>query len=176
LNDGQIQNPSAQSKIAARSQMDWRCFGFVHHSRTVCAVPNPIITIRNFCIAVRRRLYRLAGGQGRGTGFRIQVHCIFRFPNRFFVNCKGLNSKQRCWQFCQISNQVALNLNFKIGRENRQRQKELTDVTTAAGWATAWVRATDATSCFFCCWRPARSPWVPRWACTAWRRCEAWPS
>jgi hypothetical protein len=43
LNDGQIQNPSAQSYIAARSQMGWRGFGFVRHSRTIfCrAVPNP---------------------------------------------------------------------------------------------------------------------------------------
>ena len=34
--------------------MDWRGFGFVHHSRTLfCrAVPNPNITIRNFFIAV----------------------------------------------------------------------------------------------------------------------------
>jgi hypothetical protein len=54
LNDGQIQNPSAQSYIAARSQMVWRGFGFVHHSRTLfCrAVPNPYHTIRNFFIAV----------------------------------------------------------------------------------------------------------------------------
>jgi hypothetical protein len=56
LNDGQIQNPSAQSYIAARSQMGWWGFGFVHHSRTVfCrAVPNPNLTIRHFFIAVRR--------------------------------------------------------------------------------------------------------------------------
>jgi hypothetical protein len=55
LNDGQIQNPSVQSYIAARSQLGWRGFGFVHHSRTLfCrAVPNPNITIRNFFIAVR---------------------------------------------------------------------------------------------------------------------------
>ena len=35
--------------------MNWRGFGFVHHSRTLfCrAVPNPNITIRNFFIAVR---------------------------------------------------------------------------------------------------------------------------
>jgi hypothetical protein len=35
--------------------MGWRCFGFVYHSRTLfCrAVPNPNLTIRNFCIAVR---------------------------------------------------------------------------------------------------------------------------
>jgi hypothetical protein len=33
--------------------MDWRGFGFVHHSRTIfCrAVPNPNLTIRNFFIA-----------------------------------------------------------------------------------------------------------------------------
>jgi hypothetical protein len=56
LNDGQIQNPSAQSKIAARSQIGWRGFGFVHHSGTFfCrAVLNLSITIRNFFIAVRR--------------------------------------------------------------------------------------------------------------------------
>ena len=38
--------------------MGWRGFGFVHHSRTLfCrAVPNLSITIRNFFIAVRRRL------------------------------------------------------------------------------------------------------------------------
>ena len=34
--------------------MDWRGFGIVHRSRTLfCrAVPNPSLTIRNFCIAV----------------------------------------------------------------------------------------------------------------------------
>jgi hypothetical protein len=34
--------------------MGWRGFGFVHHSRAIfCrAVPNPNLTIRNFCIAV----------------------------------------------------------------------------------------------------------------------------
>jgi hypothetical protein len=37
--------------------MGWRGFGFVRHSRTLfChAVPNPNITIRNFCIAVAGR-------------------------------------------------------------------------------------------------------------------------
>ena len=40
--------------------MGWRGFGFVHHSRTVfCrAVPNPNLTIRNFCIAVPQRRHR----------------------------------------------------------------------------------------------------------------------
>jgi hypothetical protein len=35
--------------------MGWRGFGFVYHSRTLFCrvVPNPNITIRNFCIAVR---------------------------------------------------------------------------------------------------------------------------
>jgi hypothetical protein len=34
--------------------MGWRGFGFVHHSKTILcrAVPNPNLTIRNFCIAV----------------------------------------------------------------------------------------------------------------------------
>jgi hypothetical protein len=42
--------------------MGWRGFGFVHHSRTLfCrAVPNPNLTIRNFFIAVRRRVAELA--------------------------------------------------------------------------------------------------------------------
>jgi hypothetical protein len=39
LNDGQIQNPSAQSYIAARSTTVPRGFGFVHHSRTVSVAP-----------------------------------------------------------------------------------------------------------------------------------------
>jgi hypothetical protein len=52
LNDGQIQNPSAQSYIAAGSTITPKGFGFVHHSRTIFifsrAVPNPNLTIRHF--------------------------------------------------------------------------------------------------------------------------------
>jgi hypothetical protein len=46
--------------------MGWRGFGFVHHSRTIfCrAVPNPNITIRNFSIAVWRRV-RVGGASMR---------------------------------------------------------------------------------------------------------------
>jgi hypothetical protein len=55
LNDGQIQNPSAQGYIAARSTIVPR--GFVHYSIAILyhEVPNPNITIRNFSIAVRQR-------------------------------------------------------------------------------------------------------------------------
>jgi hypothetical protein len=43
--------------------MRWRGFGFVHHSRTLfCrAVPNPILTIRNFSIAVQRTVLVVCG-------------------------------------------------------------------------------------------------------------------
>jgi hypothetical protein len=54
LNGGQIQNPSAQSYIAARSTIMPRGYEFVHHSIAIFyrAVPNLSITIRNFFIAV----------------------------------------------------------------------------------------------------------------------------
>ena len=56
LNDGQIQNPSAQSKIAARSTIVPRGFGLVYHSRTIFSVALcqtlANITIRNCFIAV----------------------------------------------------------------------------------------------------------------------------
>jgi hypothetical protein len=48
--------------------MYWRGFGYVHRSRTVfCrAVPNPNITIRNFCIAVGDAL------AGSGPAFAVE--------------------------------------------------------------------------------------------------------
>ena len=53
LNDGRIQNPSNSFGIVPLSNFVPRGFGFVHRSKTrFCrAVPNPNITIRNFCIA-----------------------------------------------------------------------------------------------------------------------------
>ena len=45
--------------------MGWMCFGFVHHSRTLYsrAVPNPHLTIRNFCIAVAQGAEQLRAGK-----------------------------------------------------------------------------------------------------------------
>ena len=50
--------------------MDWRGFGFVHHSRSIfCrAVPNPSLTIRNFFVAVPGRAWlEAAKGGALGT-------------------------------------------------------------------------------------------------------------
>jgi hypothetical protein len=57
--------------------MAWRGFGFVHRSRTLfCrAVPNPNITIRNFCISVRR----VVGGAG-GARQAAGEHLHAAFP------------------------------------------------------------------------------------------------
>jgi hypothetical protein len=62
LNDGQIQKPLGASVDRAVSDFVPRGFGFVHHSIAILyrAVPNPNITVRNFCIAAH-----LDGERGR---------------------------------------------------------------------------------------------------------------
>jgi hypothetical protein len=54
LNDGQIQNPSTRLLIVPLSKFVLSGFGFVHDSIAIPyhEVPNPNLTIRNFCIAV----------------------------------------------------------------------------------------------------------------------------
>ena len=62
LNDGQIQSPSVQSWLAARSQACWRGLGIFHPIKDpgFCrAVPNPNTAIRNF---FHRRTLQVWGG------------------------------------------------------------------------------------------------------------------
>jgi hypothetical protein len=71
LNDGRIQTPSNPIGTVPLSNFVPRGFGFVHHSIAILyhEVPNPNLTIRNFCIAVGGK-----GGKGsKGEGGQVDA-------------------------------------------------------------------------------------------------------
>jgi ribosomal protein S18 acetylase RimI-like enzyme len=74
LNDGRIQNPSNPFGIVPLSNFAPRGFGFVHRSIAILdhEVPNPNLTVRNFCIAVGEAL---AGDTPEGRAYLFNL-CV----------------------------------------------------------------------------------------------------